>query len=372
MATPLCTYFGKCGGCSAQHIDYSLQLENKRRVIQHNIQFGDIKIVNGLEYGYRNRMDLLFYANGLGFREKSKWHSIIDVEKCVIANKRINYHIEEVRSFFRNSDYYDLRKKTGTFKFAVIRAPRERSSVSILLNEESSRLAEAIDKIKEYAKITSADHVSVAYQPAGSEISTSDNFFMVKGEPMLTETYLRKKFYFSVQGFFQNNTEMAEKMLVHVNNLLKKQDTIDAGLLDLYSGVGTFGITNADLFKSVTMVENFKSSIDAANMNIKENNIKNASAIVLDARNIRKVKLADPLYVITDPPRSGMDIKTILWLKEFMPEKIIYISCNPEQLGKELKRLKSYKIKSAAIFDMFPQTPHIEAVVELVKDNQTL
>jgi 23S rRNA (uracil1939-C5)-methyltransferase len=116
------------------------------------------------------------------------------------------------------------------------------------------------------------------------------------------------------------------------------------------------------------MIENFKASIEAANLNAKENNAKNCSGMVLDAKNITKVKINDPFYVITDPPRTGMDIKTILWLREAMPDKIIYISCNPEQLQKELPKLKGYKIKSASIFDLFPNTPHVESVVELVRE----
>ena len=184
---------------------------------------------------------------------------------------------------------------------------------------------------------------------------------------MLSDTFLDKKFFYNIQGFFQNNLEMAEKMLGYTHEILKQYNTKDAYLLDLYGGVGTFGIVNSDLFKEVTIIENFKGSIDAANINIKENKVNNVKALVLDAKQLRKANLKKPLYVITDPPRSGMEQKTIQILNELKPEVIIYISCNQQQLGKELPKFKHYKIKSAAMFDLFPQTPHIESVTELVR-----
>ncbi len=366
MSTPLCPYFGSCGGCSSQHIDYSVQLENKRKLVSHHIDFEDVKVFSGKDYYYRNRMDMIFHPRGLGLREKNKWYSIIDIEQCAIANEKINILIKEIRLFFRSVDFYDLKKQAGTFKQVVIRAPKDETSVSFVLNEASTRLAEAIEKINEYAKISSADNIVLTYIQARSEVSTSTNYFVVKGKDTLSEVLLDKKFIYNVQGFFQNNSDMAEKMLEYVNNIMKTYDTKNANLLDLYGGVGTFGITNSDLFKEVDVVENFKGSIDAANINVKENTIKNIKTHVLDAGQISRLDLKSPLFVVTDPPRSGMDQRAIDKLKSFHPGVIVYISCNPIQLGKELLKFKNYKIKSATVFDLFPQTPHIEVVVELV------
>jgi len=131
--------------------------------------------------------------------------------------------------------------------------------------------------------------------------------------------------------------------------------------------VGTFGILNASLFRKVVIVESLRESIDCADLNIKENSIRNANAILMDAKNLRKLKVQMPLYAITDPPRTGMHPKTIEELKSLEPEVIIYVSCNVQQLGKDFFKFRKYRIKSAAMFDLFPQTPHIETVVELVK-----
>ena len=100
---------------------------------------------------------------------------------------------------------------------------------------------------------------------------------------------------------------------------------------------------------------------DASN----ENFVTNASAVVMDAKNLNKIRLSRPLYVVIDPPRSGMHPKAIQSLNALQPEVIVYISCNVKQLSKDLPKFENYEIKSAALFDLFPQTPHSEAVVEL-------
>lgn len=367
MREPLCPYFGECGGCSSQNIDYPKQLEDKKKTLSTNIGFDEIQVFHGKEYHYRNRMDMIFHPKGLGFREKRKWYSIINIDQCIISNEKLNLLINEVRDFFKSVDSFDVRKHSGTFRYAVIRTPSKDSSISFVLNSDSSRLDEAIEKIKEFSKKTAANNVIVTYVPPKTDVSISDDYFVVKGDDFLKEKYLDKEFVYSVQGFFQNNHEMAEKMQEYCNSLLKEYKTKDSYLLDLYGGVGTFGIINSELFKDVTIVENSKQCIDSALINIKNNKIKNAKAIILDAKSLKKIELKAPLFVINDPPRSGMHPKTIEHLNNIKPEVIIYISCNVTQLGKDIPKFKDYKINSAALFDLFPQTNHSEAIVELVK-----
>ena len=364
---PLCLYFVECGGCSLQHLEYQIQLENKKKFLQSIINFSEIKVFSDKEYFYRNRMDMIFHPVGIGFRKKGKWHKIVDVEKCVISDEKLNLLIKEVRNFFKNIDFFDIYKKTGTFKYAVIRTPQNVSSISFVLNEDSTKTGEAIEKIKLFSEISTANNIVITYVSKDNDESISQEYFVVKGGDMLKEAYLGKTFYYSVQGFFQNNTIMAEKMHNYVNELLKQHQTKDKHLLDLYAVVGTFGIINADLFKEVLIVESFQACIDAANKNLEINNIKNAKTFCLEAKNIKKLSIPESLFVISDPPRSGMEEKTIQILNELKPELIIYISCNPEQLGKDLPKFRNYKIKSAALFDLFPQTSHSEAVIELVR-----
>jgi tRNA/tmRNA/rRNA uracil-C5-methylase (TrmA/RlmC/RlmD family) len=404
MATPLCRYFSTCGGCSAQHIDYELQLENKRIVVARiaGKDKADIKVFHGDPYKYRNRMDLIFTPTGLGLREKGHWDKIVKIDACAISNDTLNLFLAEITSFFSDADAFDVRKHTGTYRYAVIRTPSSDSSISFVLNENSPKLGEAIEKIKEFAKRTTAKNILVTKIPANTDTSVSRDYAVIKGNDFLEEEFLGKKFNYSIQGFFQNNHFVAEKMLSYVREKLSccikqnlsgcleanqeeefrkiessadekshrelPQPRKNPHLLDLYGGVGTFGIINADLFKHVKIIENDVTCIEAAKKNIEINNVINTEAIVLDAMQLRKIDFRKPLYVITDPPRSGMHQKTVLHLLELEPEMIIYISCNVQQFEKEFRQLsKKYSLKSAAMFDMFPQTPHIEAIFELEK-----
>jgi 23S rRNA (uracil1939-C5)-methyltransferase len=299
-------------------------------------------------------MDFVF-KNGLGLRKKNEPGTIVNVDNCAIADPKINKLLSEVKENFKDVD--------KTYLYCVIRTPSNDSSISFVLNENSSKLKEAIEKITEFASKTSAKNVLIT---KSSSNSISSDYFVVKGKDMLEEEYLGKKFLYSIQGFFQNNYAVASKMQQYVHDLLKKYKTSDKHLLDLYGGVGTFGIVNASLFKSMTTIEGDENCTKSALENIKLNKV-NGRAIFLDAAKLKRVKLETPLFVITDPPRSGMDEKTIIALKELKPSVIVYISCNVQQLAKDVKKFKQYELKSAAMFDLFPQTTHIEAVVELVR-----
>jgi len=279
------------------------------------------------------------------------------VRRCEIADERINAIADEV-----NSEFIDV--DTKTLFGAVIRCA-DNTSVSFVLNEDSTRLGPAIEKIKAFN--TSADNVTVTYARPGE--MTSEESFAVRGGETLTQSYLGKKFSYDVQGFFQNNHDVAEKMLAYCVGILQKENTKESCLLDLYGGVGVFGIAASKLFRQVLIVESFAKSVEAAKTNIERNNAKNVNVVAANARSLKRMEIprGRELLVITDPPRTGMDPETILHLKELEPAKIIYISCNPEQLAKDLKKFSGsgYSIKSAALFDMFPQTKHTEAVFEL-------
>jgi 23S rRNA (uracil-5-)-methyltransferase RumA len=358
MAEPLCRYYGECGGCSLQHVEHEKQIEQKKKILADSIKFSEIKVFSGKDYSYRNKMEFIF-SNFIGLRKKDDFRQIIDVDKCVICNENINDILKEVKDFFKDFD-----NKTGTFIQAIIRSSSFDSGIVFILNEKSMKLGEAVEKIKEFSSKTKVENIVVSYSKPEDEFIK--DHFTVKGSDMIKEKLVGKIFYYSLTGFFQNNTFVAEKMQVYCNELLKKYDLKNACLLDLYAGAGTFGIINASLFKNVFIIESVKSCIDAANKNIKENDIINAKAICLDAGQLKKVNLSKPLYAVIDPPRSGMDNKTIEELKKLKPEVIIYISCNLHQLSKDILKFKNYKIKSAAMFDMFPQTKHIEVVVEIV------
>lgn len=353
-----CPYFGKCGGCKNQDVEYPEQLKEKKRVVEELLG-EELEVYSGEPYNYRNRMDFVFHKEGLGFREKGKWWKIIDIERCEIAEEEINKTLLEIRQFFKGMDVFDLREKKGTLRYAVIRKAKE-MSVSFVVNKESEYGA-VKERIKEYADKTKVENVLITYVPHNTDVSISEEYEVIKGKDYLEQQYLGKTFEFSIQGFFQNNQKMAEKMQKYVYGL------IDGGthLLDLYSGVGTFGIINSDKFEKVTLLESFQGCVESAQKNIQKNKANNTQAICIPDRKIKHAEIDYADVIITDTPRCGMHPKTIKWINEHKPKKLIYVSCNPKQLSKELQVLEGFQIGKTALFDFFPHTPHMEVVVEL-------
>ncbi len=366
MVNKICKHFGQCGGCSLQHIEYGIQIKNKAEIIQKALDFHEIKIYESNPYHYRNRMDFIFHNQGLGFRKKGVWHKIIPVDECLIANQKINDLAKEIKEFFKEVDAFHLKKQTGTFKYALIRATRFTNAISFVLNEDSSRLNQAVELIKRFASQSTAENIVITYVPKKSDISYGSEYFSVKGYDELYEEFLGKRLYFSIQGFFQNNSNVAEKMHEHINGILRNYNTKDAALIDLYGGVGSFGIVNSELFNMTYIIESFELAQRFAEKNIEYNKAR-AKFFNIDAGSIKKLELNGRIFLILDPPRSGISPKALPHIKALNPEAIIFISCNPKIIKKEISYFKEYKIKSLAFFDMFPQTNHSEAVVELIR-----
>ncbi|MEK6968814.1 MAG: 23S rRNA (uracil(1939)-C(5))-methyltransferase RlmD [Nanoarchaeota archaeon] len=385
MVTPVCPYYSSCSGCSLQHLDYTQQLENKKKNVAKLLKLGNlndtlnnnnnnnnnIQVFSAEPFYYRNRLEFWFHSQGMGLRKKDHPAEIIDVQQCPIVLPRINELLLELRAEFSNVNAFNLRTKTGLFRQAVIRATTTGdSSISFVLNEDAPEKAikSAQEEIKAFADKTTANNVLITFVPAEVDEAYSANYQVIKGKDYLTEELLGKRFCYSIQGFFQNNSTMAEKMLEYVCGLLKKHSPTETELLDLYSGVGTFGLTNSALFKKVILVENVPAAITFAKQNIAENKITNASAYALQAHQLSRINFAKDkeLVVVADPPRTGMDQKTIVKLNTLKPKVIIYVSCNPTQLAKDLVKFKQYKLNSVALFDLFPQTVHSEVIVELV------
>lgn len=365
MAEPLCPYFRRCGGCLYQHLDYQDQLKKKTDELRRATGCQNIEVFSGQPYFYRTRMDFIFHSTGLGLRERHRWWRIVDIEQCVIATDSLNCLAREVRDYFQNVDAFDVRLKRGTFRFAVIRTPPGDSAISLVINKESPNLSMAWEQITDFSVKTSAKNVIVTFVPSNRDVSVSDDFQVIKGKPFLEEELLGKKFLYPVQGFFQNNHEMTERLHHYSRSILEKYAGRRTYLLDLYAGVGTFGLLNADLFREVYLFENYEPAIEAANKNIVNLELKNISPILEDAKNINKITFPTPLVVVADPPRSGLHPKVLKYLNQIRPKAILYISCNVQRLTHDLEALPDYRVQKVALFDFFPHTPHLEAAIEL-------
>lgn len=371
MQQPLCPYFGTCGGCSSQDVAYTEQLARKKSFVleelkKNNIAVTDVSVLSADPYGYRNRMDFAFVKEGVGLRKKGRWDDIIQIKHCPISNKKLNMLLAEVTAFAQQEaiDAFDVRTNIGTLKYAVIRTPEHGpSSISFILNTDSPRFEEQIALVKTFAANTTATNVVIGTVNAVTDMSVSDHIIVVKGASTLFETILGKTITYSSQAFFQNNTHMAETMVQHCKEILThtSENTL---LIDLYGGAGTFGICLANTFSETHIIDNVQSNINCAQKNIEANKLINARATCADAK-ILSTYIGKNATLIIDPPRAGLHKKVITAINALKPKTIIYISCNPAQMAKELPQLINHEAKSVAVFDLFPQTPHIETIAHL-------
>ncbi len=341
---PICRYFKDCGGCTSQHIPYELQLENKRGSLEARLRkkgiSSAVSIHPSTPYNYRSRMDFIFFSGGIGLRRKGRPGRFIPVRECSIACPKINTILGEVWKSLGHINNGSV----------ILRQTTLETSALFMFSPGSD--------LKRFAKETSADNVVASFD---------GEIVILKGSDRLSEAVSGYHFCFPCNGFFQNNVEIAKSMVDHIRSLVDEIGSGGSSLLDLYGGVGLFGISLAEKFNQVLIVDSFSPGISCAQENIQANSIKNAKAMCMDASRLDHSGFVDHLIVI-DPPRSGMDQKVLRFLVDANPKAIFYVSCNPEELVKDLLYLKkSFDVRSVSMFDMFPQTNHVETVVCLTR-----
>src|SRR3989338_8858164 len=250
----LCPYFESCAGCTLQHMPYQSQLQKKNENLSNLLKkysFPEINVFYGEAFSYRNRMEFIATSKGLGLRGKDGSRKIVDIDHCPIALPQINTILSEVRKgfFHVHSSALPLHR---LMKGVVIRATLlGDSSLSFVLNEDHPKAAaeekeKIVGVIKEFSATTTAKNVVVTFVPSEKDDFYSSNYLVIKGNDFLQEKLSGRIFSFSIQGFFQNNSAMAEQMLDYVRKILLKYPTNTAELLDLYSVVGIFGVTCGD------------------------------------------------------------------------------------------------------------------------------
>ncbi|HRU38749.1 MAG TPA: hypothetical protein P5511_02635 [Candidatus Goldiibacteriota bacterium] len=364
-----------------QDREYSAQLAIKRKETEEAFGRAGVMLPSGTEglriyvkdeYYYRNRMDFAFNSGGLGLREKGKFSRLVGFEECHISNNVINRLLGEVNSWYRGNrdrlEVFDVVKRKGTLRYAVCRGSffSGDSSITFVLNRDSENIESHAAAIREFAAASSAANVLFGTVKYNTDISSPDDCVVVKGSDCLHETLAGIKYTYHTQGFFQNNSLVTMDMMHFIRSKIAKKYPL---ILDLFGGVGTFGIFCADKADEVIISDNSGPSAACAERNIRENRKMNAIFRQADATEPEKLSpwLAGKggLYIV-DPPRTGLHKKTIKFLRTMKPEKIIYVSCNQIRLAEDIRDLSEiYELKDLALFDMFPQARHIESVAEL-------
>ena len=308
----LCPYFGGCGGCNLLHLNYedtiSYKVDKIKSILsQAKVDFSDIEVIkNKKDYYYRNKIELKIVDGKVGYYKKET-HELIEITKCLIANECIN-------NFLNDISYLNLKNADLTIRCNY------NAELLIIINSNDDLLIDA--------KYLSSKHkiVGIIF-----------NKKCVYGENHFIDVINHHLFRVSYDAFFQVNPYVTSEMF----NLIEQHIPKNSVVMDLYSGVGTLGIIASKKSKKVYSIE--------------------------IAKVINKIN-DDVDAVIVDPPRRGLDKNTIDFLKDNNFKSIIYISCDPMTLSRDLKLLENkYKIEEFKIMDMFSYTYHLESFVLLKK-----
>lgn len=375
--TPICKYFGVCGGCDLMHMTYDAQLKFKLQMANTTFKrIGhldyEIKKIVGMDhpYNYRNKVQIPFsFRNGkviCGFYKK-KSHDIVEIDGCYLQPDKATDIARFVRNLAIefNIKAYDEVKKQGTLRHIVIRKTTndEYMIVLVIYGNKLEHSNEIVQKvINRYSDVKT---VILNYNNKNNNVILGEDFDILYGTDSLIETILGLKFNLSHKAFFQVNHEQTEKLYSKVLDYLSpNQSDI---VLDCYCGVGTMSLLFATKAKKVYGIEISKEAINDAKNNAKLNDILNTEFIVGKAEEeILKFNDKHLDLMVVDPPRKGLDIKVIDTIKEKRIEKVVYVSCDIATLARDLELLESdYEIKDVTLFDMFPNTADVETVVLL-------
>lgn len=335
-----CPFFNECGGCQFLSLEYAKTLEYKKQkalelLEKNKINYqGEIEVIKNCKpLNYRNKVSLKIINGDIGYFEEST-HTLVKINNCLVANNSINKIIE---------NYNLLNIKNGNLTIRV----NSNDEVLLIINSPEEKYNIELAKLKEIAKL-----IGIVYN---NKTIYGQDFFYERINGMLLKV--------SFDSFFQVNPYITKELLELVTD-----NITDGTVLDLYGGVGILGLTASKKAGEVISVEIIPNAILNGIENAKLNHRDNIKFLLGDvAKTVNKLnKKFDT--IIVDPPRKGLDKKTINFLKEQKAKEIIYVSCNVNTLIRDLKELEElYNIKTYKILDMFSYSYHMENFVVLIR-----
>ena len=380
-----CPHFGVCGGCSSQNLTYEKQLELLSDEVCELFEGKDLPMgmylgVKGSEntWEYRNKMEFTFgdLEKGgeltLGMHMKGKSFGVLTVDNCMIVDEDFRKVLTLTVDYFRkqNLPYYRVMKREGYLRHLVVRKASNTGELMVNLVTTTQ-----IDfDLSEYTEILKSQTykgqlVSVLHTENNSfsDAVVPEKVNILYGRDYIIEELLDLKFKISPFSFFQTNSRGAESLYSIVRDFMGNGE--NKVVFDLYCGTGTIGQIAAHNAKKVIGLELIEEAVEAAKENVKLNGLDNCEFIAGDvAETIKQVKVK-PDIIILDPPRSGVSPKALDYVIKFNAKEIIYVSCNPKTMVDNLETLLAagYKVEKSKVKDMFPNTPHAETVVRLIK-----
>ena len=383
--TPFCSMQKICGACQLQHISYAEQLKIKKQITEDAIKTIaklDIKIFDTKpspqikNYRHKIQYPITQTKNSkrlLAGYYKPKTHNIVNIKYCPIQPEICDKIIDFIRqnaSHFEITGYNEINH-AGILKHVVIRNSNltNNNLVALVINESNisdnlRNFAYAI--YNEFKQVTG---VCVNFNPQKTNVILGPETKCLIGEDFITEQILDKKFRIQTNTFFQVNPQSAENIFKYVRDYLKNNFK-KPFVLDAYAGITSFGICISDICEKVVSVEENKHSCELAKIVANENNITNIEINNMDAGKFFSKETRKYDAVIIDPPRKGCSEESLDQAFRVTKNKIIYVSCNPATLARDLKHLtdKGCTVESIQPFDMFCHTYHVENVAIISKN----
>lgn len=379
---PFCQVYKRCGGCSLQHMTYDMQLRFKHEVVKDNLErIGGFKGIHvnpviGMEkpMNYRNKAQ---YPVGMdsngpisGFYAKRS-HTIIDSDSCGIQHVGSETTKNVVMDIIKDLEIpiYDENTRTGILRHIITRVSYSTDDIMLILVVTDAKVPK-LDKLVQniVCRIPEVKSIILNINKRTDNVILGDKVKTIYGAKTLIDNLGGLTFHIPPLSFYQVNpiqTEILYKKAVEFAQLSGTET-----VFDLYCGIGTISLFLAQRAKRVIGVEVVSEAIEAAKQNAKINNISNAEFFCGLAEDIvpklyEKSITAD--VVVVDPPRKGCDIALLETMVDMLPKRIVYVSCNPSTLARDLKHLAAngYGIKEVQPVDLFPWTSHVETVVLL-------
>jgi 23S rRNA (uracil1939-C5)-methyltransferase len=378
-----CAHFPACGGCRFQDLDYGAQLTQKHSQVRDAFQrlagiaeppLEEIVPCEPDIFHYRNKLEYSFTQTpsgaGLGFHRAGRWDEVLDIEKCWLTTDLGNGLRDAVRDWAREEglEAYSQEDGSGYLRHLVVREGRNTGQALVqLVTARGDKFEHGyfVDVVRRFPEVRSV-HWSVNETPA--EVTNLPTQ-VLWGEEWIEEELSGLRFRVRPNAFLQTNTAMAEKLYA----LAREAAQLGGGetVWDLYCGIGTIGLSMASQALTVWGIEVSEESVACALENAVLNGISNAAFFAGNVGQVTQELLdrsGPPDVVVVDPPRAGLAGKALRRLGEIAAPRLVYVSCNPTTLASDVKVLRreyGYELLRVTPVDMFPHTPHVEAVALL-------
>ena len=372
-----CTTYKRCGGCSLRHIKYEETLKIKQDMVQNLVDknlSNKIKVNNviGMEnpYYYRNKLQYPVGKNKDGVPVMgvfaNRTHEIIPVEECLIQNREAEKLAKEVFDFVKKNDIsiYNENTGKGAIRHIIVKIGIKTNELMciVVTNEEDIKFEK--DLVKDIVdKNLNVKTVIKNINSKNTNVILGEKNIVLYGDGYIYDKLGEYTFRISARSFYQTNPIQTEKLYNKAIEYAKltKEDI----LCDLYCGIGTIGIFASNKVKKVYGIEIVEEAVKAAKENAKINNVDNIEFIAGDTKKAFKELIDDkkikPTAIIVDPPRRGLDEETINKILEIEVKKLVYISCNPATMTRDIEMLQDkYVVNEIQPVDMFPFTSHVE------------